>query len=149
LEHLLLKCNNIVKMQRELQRRFCSVPEAEVNELATNLLDQDLLSRSVDLIGENLDNPSFDISVWSRELGIGRTKLFNKIKSITGLTPNDFILHIKLKKAAALLSEPGELTVAEISYRLGFSSPGYFSRCFKGRFGVSPLQYKKRGEGSF
>lgn len=148
LEHLLLKCNNMVKTQRELQRRFCSVPEAEVNELATNLLDQELLSRSVEVIGENLDNPSFDISIWSRELGIGRTKLFNKIKSITGLTPNDFILHIKLKKAAALLSEPNELTVAEISYRLGFSSPGYFSRCFKGRFGVSPLQYKKKGEGS-
>lgn len=148
LEHLLLKCNNIVKTQGELQRRFCSVPEAEVNELATNLLDQELLSRSVEVIGENLDNPSFDITIWSRELGIGRTKLFNKIKSITGLTPNDFILHIKLKKAAALLSEPNELTVAEISYRLGFSSPGYFSRCFKGRFGVSPLQYKKKGEGS-
>lgn len=148
LEHLLLKCNNIVKTQRELQRRFCSVPDVEVNELATNLLDQELLSRSVEVIGENLDNPSFDITIWSRELGIGRTKLFNKIKSITGLTPNDFILHIKLKKAAALLIEPNELTVAEISYRLGFSSPGYFSRCFKGRFGVSPLQYKKKGEGS-
>lgn len=149
LEHLLLKCNNIVKTQRELQRRFCSVPDAEVNELATNSLDQELLSRSVEVIGENLDNPSFDITIWSRELGIGRTKLFNKIKSITGLTPNEFILHIKLKKAAALLNEPNELTVAEISYRLGFSSPGYFSRCFKGRFGVSPLQYKKKGEGSF
>lgn len=144
LELLLLKCNNIVKTQQELQRKFRLASNLEINELATNTLDQELLSRSVEVIEANIDNPAFDIGVWSRELAIGRSKLFNKIKAITGLTPNDFILNIKLKKAAVLLSPPHELTVAEISYRLGFSSPGYFGRCFKSQFNVTPLQYRKR-----
>lgn len=143
MELLLLKCNNIVKTQQELQRRFCTSSQMEVNELATNALDQELLSRSIHIIEANLDNSSFDITLWSKEMGIGRTRLFNKIKSITGLTPNDFIINIKLKKAALMLSAQNDLTISEIAYCLGFSSPGYFGKCFKEQFEVTPLQYRK------
>lgn len=143
IELLLLKCNNIVKTQQELQRKFCNNPQIEIAELATNGLDQELLTKSVHIIEANLDNPLFDITLWSREMGIGRTRLYNKIKSITGLTPNDFIINIKLKKAAVMLSSQNDLTIAEIAYHLGFSSPGYFGKCFKNQFDVTPLQYKK------
>lgn len=144
LELLLLKCNNIVKTQQELQYKFCKQPLQQINELATNALDQELLSKSIALIEAHLDDTNFDITVWSKELAIGRTRLFNKIKAITGLTCNDFIINIKLKKAAALLAEQQELTISEIAYQLGFSTPSYFSKCFKNQYDITPLQYRKK-----
>ncbi len=74
-------------------------------------------------------------------MGLGRTRLFSKIKGVTGLTPNEFILSIRLKNAANLLTTQSELNVSEIAYAVGFSTPRYFSRCFREHFGVSPSKY--------
>ena len=79
------------------------------------------------------------------EIGISRTKLFSKLKSITGLTPADFILTFRLKKAAVLLRENPELNISEIADRLGFSSPRQFSRFFKEKYGIIPQAYRKGG----
>jgi signal transduction histidine kinase/DNA-binding response OmpR family regulator/ligand-binding sensor domain-containing protein len=149
IEELVLKCNNIVKNINEVRRKFCNTPSIGVNEIATNRLDQAFLQQSIDMIEENLSNPDFNMTVWCKELSISRSKLFSKVKEITGLTPNDFVVNIKLKKGAALLVENREMTVSEIAYGLGFASPGYFGKCFKESFGITPLQYRKKetGEG--
>lgn len=79
--------------------------------------------------------------MWCRQIAIGRTRLGGKIKAITGLTLNDFILQIKLRKCASLL-ENSNLTISEIAWKAGFSSPGYMGKCFKEYFGVTPMQYR-------
>jgi len=76
-------------------------------------------------------------------MALGRSKLYLKIKGVTGLTPNDFIQNIRLKHAAMLLKTEHELNISDITYRLGFSTPRYFSKCFKELFGISPLHYRK------
>ena len=78
-----------------------------------------------------------------KELYISRTNFFTKIKAITGQTPNEFILTIRLKKAAWLLKHEQYLSVTEVADRTGFSSQRYFSRCFKSFYGVAPLSYRK------
>ena len=65
------------------------------------------------------------------------------MKAITGKTPNDFILSIRLKKSASLLLNNPELNITEISERTGFSSPRYFSKCFKDAYKINPLSYRK------
>ena len=144
IEELVLKCNNIVKNINEVRRKFCNTPSIGVNEIATNRLDQAFLQQSIDLIEANLSNPDFNMNVWCKELSIARSRLFSKVKEITGLTPNDFVINIKLKKGAVLLVENKDMTVSEIAYRLGFAAPGYFGKCFKESFGVTPLQYRKK-----
>ncbi|HNW42393.1 MAG TPA: helix-turn-helix domain-containing protein, partial [Opitutaceae bacterium] len=67
-------------------------------------------------------------------IGLGRTKLFEKIKGLTGQTPNDFIQTIRMNKAAELLVKSPELTISEIAYLVGFNSPKYFSSCFRRHF---------------
>ena len=57
--------------------------------------------------------------------------------------PNDFIVNIKLKKAAFWLNNNPELNISDITYKLGFSSPKYFSKCFKEQFGLTPSAYRK------
>lgn len=142
MELLLLKCNNIITTLKRQQTRFRTEAETTPVELATNRLDQQLLEDSVRIIEENIENKDFNIDMWCREIAMGRTRLGSKIKGITGLTLNDFILQIKLRKCASLL-ESSELTISEITWKAGFSSPGYMGKCFKEYFGVTPLQYRK------
>lgn len=142
LEILLLKCNNLVRSRKVLQYKFQDEQSFETTKLATNIQDQKTLDKSIQYIEDNLTNENFDINQWAKELQMGRTKLFNKIKDITGLTPNELIINIKMKKAALLLKNNSDITVAEIAYQLGFSSPGYFSKCFKEIYGVTPVNYR-------
>ena len=77
------------------------------------------------------------------ELGLSRTKLFLKMKKITGESPHYFIQNIKLKTAAKMLRENEEYNISDISFQLGFSSLNYFGKSFKEYFGMSPTAYRK------
>ncbi|MCD8165227.1 MAG: AraC family transcriptional regulator [Bacteroides sp.] len=101
------------------------------------------MKQCVVCVEENLDNPDFDVNRFAQCMNIGCTKLFLKIKGITGQTPNDFILNIRLKKAQMLLKQTDARTVSEIAYEVGFNSPSYFILRFKELFGVTPAQYQK------
>lgn len=146
LELLLLKCNNIINTLLRQQTHFHTEVESTPADLATNRLDQQLLEDSIRIIEDNMENKDFNIDMWCREIAIGRTRLGGKIKGITGLTLNDFILQIKLRKCASLL-ENSDLTISEITWKAGFSSPGYMGKCFKEYFGVTPMQYRNSKKG--
>jgi AraC-like DNA-binding protein len=96
------------------------------------------------IVNLNLNNPDFDVNLFAKKMGQSRTVFFSKIKKITGQSPNDLILTIRLKKAAEILIEDYTKNISEISYLTGFNSPQYFARCFKDHFGVSPSNYGKR-----
>ena len=75
-------------------------------------------------------------------MALGRTKLFTKLKGVTGQTPNQFITNIRLKTSITLLeTEPG-LSVGEISYMVGFNSPSYFIKSFHALYGTTPTAYR-------
>lgn len=90
---------------------------------------------------DNIENEDFDAGTFASAMGVSRTLLFNKLKSITGKTPKEFILDIKMEKAVSLLSAQN-ITITETADRLGFRSPKYFRKYFKERFGVSPSEFK-------
>ena len=69
--------------------------------------------------------------------------LFVKVKAWTNFTPNEFILHLRMKKASELL-EKGQLNISEISYMVGYKNPKYFSKSFQKKFEETPSQYQKR-----
>lgn len=139
---LLAKCNNLVNGRKRLQERFAASPTLHSNAIASNPMDQEFLEKASRVIEEHMDNPEFGINEFSREMNLGRTSLFNKIKGVTGQTPNDFIITMKMKKATFLLSNHPEFNISDITYQLGFSSPKYFSKCFKKQFGMTPSEYR-------
>lgn len=100
----------------------------------------------MEIIERNMDNSEFSLSELIRELCMSRTYFFQKIKGITGQTPNEFLSTVRLKRAAFLLRSDLTLSVSEISDKTGFSSPRYFGRCFKEAYGVSPLGYRNKGK---
>ena len=113
-----------------------------------NINDRQLLEKATQIIKENFENPEFDMNLLASELGMGRSKLYTKLKEITGLTPTEFTLKLKLEEAMHLLNNAPHLNVTEISYQLGFSSARYFSKCFKTFYGIAPLNVRKNANPS-
>lgn len=140
---LLVRCNNLIRNRVLTQNRFAKDAAAEVDLLATNPIDKNFLDGVTKVVDQYIDNEDFDISVLCRELGVGRTLLHTKFKALTGMTPNEFILNYRLKKATFMLKNESYLQIAEISDRLGFGSPRYFTRCFKNQFNMTPVEYRK------
>lgn len=140
---LVLRCNNLVNSRLVLHEKYSKLPQAKVQMLANNPMDKDLLDRTVAIIERNLDNSELSLNDLIRELYISRTTFFQKIKSITGQSPSDFIQNYRLKKAAYLLRTDFTKNISEIADITGFSSPRFFGRCFKEVYHISPLLYRK------
>jgi AraC-like DNA-binding protein len=84
-----------------------------------------------------LGDESFGVEKLCREIGISERQLQRKLKAMTNKSPNQLISSVRLHRAKELLLEHPE-NIAEIAYQMGFSSPSYFSKCFKKEFGTSP-----------
>jgi DNA-binding response OmpR family regulator len=146
---LISRCNNLVLSRKRMQDKFSKQTDNVQVSLATNKMDQELLNKATQIVTKYIDDSEFDVSIFASEMALGRSKLYLKIKGITGMTPNDFILNIRLKTAASMLTNETELNISDITYRLGFSTPRYFSKCFKELFGLSPLHYRKANNPAF
>ena len=144
---LVARCNNLIKNKKRLIAHYAGkvITESPVAE-AINEKDKELLTECVNIVRENFENPDFDVTALASELCMGRSKLYMQFKQMTGLTPNEFILKVKLDEAMSLLTEHPELNITEISVRLGFSSPRYFSKSFKAFFGIAPQGVRSRKE---
>lgn len=140
---LLTRVNNLIRNRLLIQHQFDKQPLSEIDLTGINPLDKDLLKRVSQVIEQHIDDLEFDIPVLCREVGVGRSLLYMKFKALTGMTPNNYILNYRLKHAATLLRRYADLPIAEVSDRCGFSSPMYFSRCFKNQYGCPPQNYKK------
>lgn len=140
---LMARCNNLIVGRRAIQQKFRREPDASVEMLSTNPVDNELLRKAIEVVEKNIDNPQLDIQMFAHELGLSRTYLFAKIKGLVGQTPNEFIINIRLKKAVALLVSSPDSNISEIAYNLGFNSLSYFIKCFKNTYGKSPGVYRK------
>jgi AraC-like DNA-binding protein len=78
-----------------------------------------------------------------QQIGLSRTQLYRKLKSLTGYSPNELLRIIRLKRAYHLLSTT-ELSVSEVTYDVGFTSPSYFAKCFKDYYNESPTDFLKK-----
>jgi DNA-binding response OmpR family regulator/Fe-S-cluster formation regulator IscX/YfhJ len=140
------RCNNLVRNRIILQKKFSQQKDFDAQSLASNPIDQKFLDTVNSIIEKNLDNIDFDMNMMARELGLSRSSLYAKFKALTGMTPNDFVLNCKLKRAATMLVNSPDLQIADISDQLGFGSPRYFTRCFKAQFEITPAEYRKKTE---
>lgn len=131
------RIHNILQNREQLRKKLLS-NETGIEELNyTNQLDKEFLDKAIETIENELSNPDFSINNFCKVLGMSRTSVYNKIKTLTNQSPNDFIRIIRLNKAKALLKTKKH-TIAEVAYMVGFSDPKYFSTSFKKQFGISP-----------
>ena len=127
--------------QRELLKKLFS-KEFTIDERVTNTTDKEFFDKIEKILDDNYEDSTFTIDRFIELSGIRRTIFFKKVKGITGFSPNELIKMKRLNKAAVLLRQ-GEFTVSEVSYKVGFEDPFYFSKCFKAHFDCTPKNYKK------
>ena len=98
------------------------------------------------IIRNNIGDSEFNIDSIALEMGLSRSAFFKKVKKQTGFAPVDLIKEFRLSHAAELL-QTTTLSITEVAYKSGFRDPGYFGKCFRKRYGQSPREYIKNGEG--
>ncbi|MEC3907207.1 ATP-binding protein [Tamlana sp. 2201CG12-4] len=142
-EILLTQVSGILKNRKILKNRFSHDLDLKLNELSQTSRDEKFLDKAISVVEMNLDNSLFNVNTFVKEVGLGRTLVYEKIKALTGKTINDFIQHIRMRKAAELLKSTND-SIVNISICCGFSDPTYFSTVFKKYYKISPSEYRSK-----
>lgn len=115
----------------------------EPTEISITPFDQEFMEEIKDFIEKNMDNSELVIDDFAKELNMSRTIFYQKMKNITGLSPIDFVLTMRIKRAIQLMKS-GKYNFSTVAYMTGFNDPKYFSKCFKKHTGMSPSEYSKK-----
>jgi signal transduction histidine kinase/DNA-binding response OmpR family regulator len=140
------RITNLLKSREKLRECYRKELILEPAAVAAASEDEKFLIKIRKFIEAHLANPELDVKLLTRELGISRTMLFVKLKELIGYSPNELIKIIRLEKAAQFLTKT-DLTIGEISDKVGFSYSKYFSTCFLEKFGMTPTEYRNREGG--
>ncbi|MEL1252242.1 two-component regulator propeller domain-containing protein [Flavobacterium sp. DGU38] len=139
------------KIESLINQNKESLKEYKMQEKIFEILTEDndhitpnekLLKRALEIIKEELQNPSFNVEMLVDQLGISRVKCYRLFKEILNQSPSDILMSLRLQKAEVLLKTK-KLNISEISFECGYNDPKYFGRSFKKYFGKSPKEYKE------
>jgi signal transduction histidine kinase/DNA-binding response OmpR family regulator/ligand-binding sensor domain-containing protein len=140
---LFARVDNLLKSYKMRQIAFRKEENVNLEGLPYQSADKQFLQSIINSIEQHLEKSEFDLEQLSSDLNMSKSTLYRKIKSMTGLTPLDFIRNIKMKRACMMLHTQ-QINLSEVAYAVGFSNPTYFYKCFKGEFGVTPSEYQQR-----
>jgi YesN/AraC family two-component response regulator len=139
-EVLNAKVKNLLLLNDTLKNTYTKRVEVLTSKIKTESSKDNLIQKIVLYIEDNLTDTQLSVETLSRHVGMSRGTLYSKLLELTGQTPVEFIRSVKLDKAAQML-EKSELTIAEIAYSVGFSTPNYFAKSFKVKFNMLPSEY--------
>jgi signal transduction histidine kinase/ligand-binding sensor domain-containing protein/DNA-binding response OmpR family regulator len=142
-DELLARIKNLIETRRMLQEKFgagIAILEKPQKE-KLSCLDEQFMNRIMLVIEEHIAEEEFSIEEFGKDVGMSRSQMHRKLKALTGKSASVYLRTVRLIKAKQLIEEK-KGTISEISYQVGFSSPAYFSRCFKDEFGRAPSEVK-------
>ena len=139
-----------VKREREENARIVAQQQKQLEDM-TAVLERTKAEQSMDerfveqlqkTIEQHLDDSDFNVEALSEELSMSRAQLFRKTKTLMGISPVELIRHIRLRKAKQMLLNT-DMTIQQVAYSVGFTSPSYFSKCYRELFGSLPTAREK------
>ena len=152
--YLKIRITSLLRQRKELQEMYMAkltagkdvaladdIPEPSQPQITPH--DKLFMEKVMEFMEEQMDNPDLTIEQFAEKLLLSRTIFYQKLKSIVGLSPVNFICQIRIKRAVQLF-DSGEYNISQIAYMTGFNDPKYFSRCFKKIVGVPPSEYKEK-----
>ena len=140
IELLLLTIRNIFEKNQERKERYIKDHHAEAKDLVHSSKDKQFMEDLLSIIEMELANPQLDVEYLCTNLGMSRTRLYQKIRSITGQSIIDFVLTIRLRKALEIMSHE-DVPLTDVMFRVGIQTQSYFSKAFKKEFGKTPSQF--------
>ena len=142
LQLLEITIQNILAQKNKLKVRYINEQYSEVKELVHSAKDKDFIEQLIAIIESQLCNPDMNIDYICTQIGMSRTKLYQKVKSITGESIGDFIRTIRLKKAVEIMTKQ-DVPLTDVMYSVGIQTQSYFTKAFKKEFGKTPSQFLK------
>ncbi|RYY57391.1 MAG: hybrid sensor histidine kinase/response regulator [Chitinophagaceae bacterium] len=140
--HLLRRVRKLIQYRQQLVDRFAQSTHGDpIAETEMPAEDKLFLTRLAAVIGEHISEPELSAVFLEKEFSLSKMQLYRRLKTMTGMTPGEFIKHIRLKEAANLLRNTG-LSVNEIFYQTGFNNQSYFFREFKKKYQQAPGEYR-------
>ena len=141
LEVLKTQLTSLLNNRKIIHNEFKNL-NFEPSKIEISSMDEVFVENIINIIKDNIDNSNFTVQEFSNLSGMSRTTFFNKVKSITGLKPTEFLRNYRLKLAAQFLSKG--YSVKEAMYKTGFNTPSYFSQSFKVLFKMTPTEFIKQ-----
>lgn len=142
LKNLISQIENLLNSRKLLKEQFLKNDQIRPEEINLKSIDQKYLDKAIATVEKFIDDPTFTVEQYAKEMFDSRVQLYRKLKGLTGLSPNEFVRNIRIKRAAEILIKEG-ITVGEVMYRVGFSNRSYFNRCFRQVYDTSPLDYQQ------
>ncbi len=142
MDYLLETIRSLLRSREEIQRAYAGSPFVSSGTVPISQADADFLKRLGEVVSRNISNSDFNVDEMASSMNMSRTSLNRKIRGTLNLSPNSYIRLERLKRAAQLLKE-GQSKVNEVCYKVGFSSPSYFTKCFQRQFGLLPKDFIK------
>jgi AraC-like DNA-binding protein len=142
LELLTLTIRNILNQKQKLKTKYFKDHYTEAKELVHSRKDKEFMDQLITIIESHLTNPDMDVDYICTQIGMSRTKLYQKIKNVSGQSIGEFVRTIRLKKAAQLMTQQ-DTSLSDVMYNVGIQTQSYFTKAFKKEFGKTPSQFLK------
>lgn len=138
-KELQARIQNLIDSRKRLIEKYKSEGILKPKDVATNSIDVKFLDKIVELVEINMSDEKFGVEQLGIEIGMSRSQLHRKMKALVDQGPNQFIRSFRLQRAHDLLKQ-NSATASEIAYKVGFSSPSYFTKCFHEQYGYTPSE---------
>ena len=145
---LALRIKNILKSRKMFKEQVLNnkTINLEPKHVVISSADENFIKKAVGFVEDNMDNSELQVEDLCTYLGMSKIQLYRKLKGLIGQSANEFIRTIRLKRAAQLLKQQN-LTIAEVTYQVGFNDLQYFRQCFKKQYGVNPSEFAQQNSG--
>ncbi len=141
-EVLNAKIKSLLELKSTMQNTYTKQIKLVTPEISMESADEKLLQEIVSYLEKNITNPQLSVEGLSKQVNMSRSTLYTRLLQLTGETPVEYIRSFRLDKAATLL-EKSNMTIAEVAYQVGFTTPNYFARSFKSKFNMLPSEWKR------
>jgi DNA-binding response OmpR family regulator len=142
INELLARVMNLIENRKKLREKFSSQILLKPKDILVQSGDDKFLNKVLASAEDHISDVQFSVDGFAREVGMSTAQLYRKLNAVTGYTPNDFMRHMRLQRAADLMDRKAG-NVAEVAYQVGFNNLSYFAKCFRDKFGKSPSEYLK------
>jgi YesN/AraC family two-component response regulator len=142
-KELLIRIKNLIAVRRKLQEKFSGgklIVKKDDKKLSS--IDEKFLNKVLEVVEAHFPEEEFSIEGFGEEVGMSRVQLHRKLKALTGKSASLYLRSVRLSKAKEMIEEK-KGSISEIAYSVGFSSPAYFTACFKEEFGYPPSEITK------
>lgn len=143
------RCRNLIDNRKRIKNLWSSNGGGDVTakernaSVLVNDVDSEFYSKVLDIMKKEMGNPDLNVDSLASMMGLGRSQFYRKIKALTNYSPVELLRNLRLKQAREMLTTT-EKTIGEIAYEVGFSSPAYFTRCYREAFDETPTEFRER-----